>query len=129
MVSAGPSTLVRIIERQCSTDSSRKPRVAPKPALAKTASIRPNSASARAARVSTWSHSVTSQATGIAASGPPSSVASSSSTSRRRAASTNRYRSAASRAVAAPIPLLAPVIKRTGFFGSAPEVSSVIPDI
>ena len=34
IVSATPSTLVRTIERQCSGDSSRKPRWAPKPALA-----------------------------------------------------------------------------------------------
>lgn len=39
----------------------------------------------------------------------------SSSASRLRAASTRRYRSTATRAVAAPMPLLAPVINKTGF--------------
>ena len=33
--SAAPKTFVSIIDFQCSTDSSRKPRLAPKPALAK----------------------------------------------------------------------------------------------
>jgi hypothetical protein len=33
--SATPSTFVSIIDLQCSTDSSRKPRAAPKPAFAK----------------------------------------------------------------------------------------------
>ena len=42
IVSATPRTLVRTIERQCSGDSSRNPRLAPKPAFANTASIRPN---------------------------------------------------------------------------------------
>ena len=43
--------------------------MAPKPALAKTASMRPKRSSAAAAIASTWSHSVTSQRTAIARSG------------------------------------------------------------
>ena len=65
--------------------------MAPKPALAKTASMRPKRSSAAAAIASTWSHSVTSQRTASARSSPPSSAASSSSCSSRRAASTSRY--------------------------------------
>jgi hypothetical protein len=38
---AAPSTFVSIIDFQCSTDSSRKPRAAPKPAFAKYESMRP----------------------------------------------------------------------------------------
>ena len=41
IVWATPRTLVRTIERHCSGDSSRKPREAPKPALAKTTSMPP----------------------------------------------------------------------------------------
>ena len=62
--------------------------LAPKPALAKTASIRPKRSSAAAAIASTWSHSVTSQRTASARSSPPSSAANASSCSTRRAAST-----------------------------------------
>ena len=58
---ATPSTLVSTIDRQCSGDSSRKPRVAPKPALAKTASMPPKASIAAAARRSLSAHSVTSQ--------------------------------------------------------------------
>src|SRR5690349_5222851 len=110
MVYAIPRTFVSTIARQCSGVSFRKPRVAPKPALAKTTSIRPKRSSAAAASASTWSHSVTSQATARALSGP-SSAARASSASRRRAASTTRSPPAtARRAVAAPIPVEPPVI-------------------
>ena len=61
---------------------------------------------------------MTSQRTATARSSPPSSAASSSSVSSRRAARTSRWLPAAARAVAAPIPLLAPVINRTGSFSA-----------
>ncbi len=115
IVSATPSTLVSIIAFQCSTDSSRKPRLAPKPALANTASMRPNLSSVASVRPSTSAQSVTSQGRAIARSRPPSSRASLSSCAFRLAPSASRKpASAALRAVAAPIPLLAPVISRTG---------------
>src|SRR6185312_4013515 len=113
MVYAIPRTFVSTIARQCSGVSLRKPRVAPKPAFAKTTSIRPKRSSAAVATASTWSHSVTSQATARAFSGP-SSAASASSASLRRAASTTRSPAAtARRAVAAPIPVDPPVMRTT----------------
>ena len=47
IVSATPYTFVSTIDRQCSGESSRKPRAAPKPALANATSRRPNRSSAR----------------------------------------------------------------------------------
>src|SRR5438093_8876275 len=100
---------------QCSGVSSRKPRLAPKPAFAKDTSIWPNPARTVEAMRSWSSHSVTSQRTTSARSGPPSSSASAFSFSSRRAASTSRYpASPARRAVASPIPLEAPVMRKTG---------------
>ena len=90
IVNATPSTLVSTIERQCSGDSSRNPRLAPKPALANTASIRPKASSAACASAWTSSHSATSQRTAIAASAPPSSSLSASSRSSRRAPRASR---------------------------------------
>src|SRR5215212_9217872 len=73
--SAAPSTLVSIIDFQCSTSSSRKPRLAPKPALARKASMRPKRSTAAATSACWSSQLVTSQRTAIAFSGPPSSSA------------------------------------------------------
>ena len=99
--------------------------MAPKPALAKTASMRPKRSSAAAAIASTWSHSVTSQRTASARSSPPSSAASSSSASiAARRQHQPVARAAAARAVAAPMPLLAPVISRTGSLGHAAILAS-----
>ena len=63
-----------------------------------------------------WSSQlVTSQRTAIAFSSPPSSSASAWSLSSERAASTTRWPNSTARcAVAAPMPVLAPVITRTG---------------
>src|SRR5271155_4542856 len=112
--------LVSTISRQCSGVSFRKPRAPPKPALAKATSIRPKAESA-ASTMRCWSsHSATSQATASARPGPPSSSASSSRRPIERAASTTRHPSAlARRAVAAPIPEEAPVIRSTRSVGVA----------
>src|SRR3954467_6759895 len=66
--------------------------------------------------IACWSsHSVTSHRTTTACSGPPSSSARPRSLSSERAASTTRCpASTARRAVAAPIPLEAPVMRKTG---------------
>src|SRR5436190_14628271 len=114
IVRAPPSTFVSTIERHCSGDSSRKPRLAPNPAFAKTASMAPKPSIATRASASTSLHSVTSQPTATARSAPPSSFASSSIGSVRRAPRTTRHpASAARRAVCAPMPLEAPVTRRT----------------
>src|SRR5215211_7422961 len=111
---AAPSTFVSTIERQCSGVSFRKPRAAPKPALAKKASSAPKRSTPSRTRASWSSKLVTSQRRGTATSSPPSSAASSRSLSSERAPSTTRHPSrTARRAVAAPMPLLAPVIART----------------
>src|SRR3989442_9657755 len=105
---------VSTISRQCSGVSARKPRAAPKPAFANTASSRPKAAMAAAAMCCCSSQSVTSQRTASARSGPPSSSASARRRSCERAASTTRHPAAeAARAVAAPMPDEAPVISRT----------------
>ncbi len=54
IVYAQPSTFVSTISRHSSVVSSRKPRLAPKPALAKTTSMRPNASSAAATIASCW---------------------------------------------------------------------------
>ena len=90
IVYAQPRTFVSTIARHCSGVSSRKPRLAPKPALAKTTSMRPKASSAAATIASCSANSVTSQVTAIACSEPPSSSASASSLSAERAASTSR---------------------------------------
>ena len=105
--SAAPSTLVSIIAFQCSTLSSRKPRLAPKPALAKTTSRRAEARRAPPRTSACWS----SQLGHVAAArrsrprrrrAPP---ASSRSLSSERAPSTTRQpNSTARRAVAAPMP-------------------------
>src|SRR6266545_4630466 len=83
---------------QYSGVSSRKPRLAPKPAFAKETSIWPNRSKAVCAIACWSSHSVTSQRTASVRSGPPSSSARSRSFSSRRAASTSRYPASAAAA-------------------------------
>ena len=60
IVYAAPRTFVSTMSRQCSGVSSRKPRLAPKPAFAKTTSMRPKCSSAAATIASCWAKSVTS---------------------------------------------------------------------
>src|SRR5918997_1441453 len=80
--------------------------------------MRPNRSSAVATSASWSSQLVTSQRTASAFSSPPSSSARALSLSSDRAASTTRWpNSTARRAVAAPMPVLAPVITRTGSSG------------
>ncbi len=90
IVSATPSTLVSIIAFQCSGLSSRNPRVAPKPAFANTASMRPKWAMVASTSPSTSAQLVTSQRRASARSGPPIPRAMRSSSRLRRAPSTIR---------------------------------------
>src|SRR4051794_13902741 len=77
--------------------------------------MRPNASSAASASASLSAHSETSHRTPSALPSPPSSAARSRTRSSRRAPRTNLYpASEACLAVAAPIPLEAPVITRTG---------------
>src|SRR3954447_11835647 len=109
---------------QCSTLSSRNPRLAPKPAFANTASSLPKCSVAVATAACWSSQIVTSQLSGIATSVPPRSEASDSSLSCERAASATRHPvSTACWAVAAPMPLLAPVMRSTGESVMAPVLA------
>src|SRR5829696_8499874 len=77
--------------------------------------MRPKRSRAAATSACWSSQSVTSQRTAIAFSTPPSSCASARSLSSERAPSTTRWPNSTARwAVAAPMPVLAPVITRTG---------------
>ena len=109
-VSSAPQIFVSSIWRQFSNSPASVPIwVAPSPALAKTASSPPKRSTAAVTARDTESGSLTSQATASALS--PISPTSASSLSWRRAVSTTfQPASAAIRAVAAPIPLEAPVI-------------------
>src|SRR3954452_2081198 len=110
IVSAGPETFVSTISRQRSGSPASKPRAEPTAALASTTPIRPWASSARSISARWSSHTVTSPATAI----PPVSRASASSLSAERADSTTWWPcSAARRAVAAPMPLPAPVMTKT----------------
>src|SRR3954471_10348667 len=126
IVYATPSTFVSTISRQCSGESPRKLRWAPKPALAKTTSRRPKRSSARAAMLCWSSQTLTSAGIASARSSPPSSSASARSLSSDRAESTTRKpASTAWRAVAAPMPVEAPGIRKTfssSAIGSFPKV-------
>src|SRR3954447_19077700 len=126
IVYATPSTFVSTISRQCSGESPRKLRCAPKPALAKTTSIRPKRSSVPLASASLSSQTLTSAGIASARSSPPSSSASARSLSSDRAESTTRKpASTAWRAVAAPMPVEAPVIRKTfssSAIGSFPKL-------
>ena len=115
IVSAGPSTFVSTISRQCSGDSSSKPRAAPKPALAKTASRRPKrSIVAATARLLIGRNRSHRSCTASAYARRRVRTARARVCRRERAASATRQPAAtAARAVAAPIPVEAPVISST----------------
>ncbi len=113
MTRSTPSTFTSYIRVQSpgSADSTGSSPIAPPALLTRTsrrpAAVEPGDSDATAAaRPATDSGSVTSQATAV----PPISAASASSRSTRRAAQTTENPAAArARAVAAPMPLLAPV--------------------